>query len=257
VTGELLPSDASVASDPAVVRIADAPHRRARAYLDEVLAVSDAPFPAARARLGDSALLELVADVQRAATNAELSMTSLLPGFGYAGLPAGEVKVRDVYALYPYENQLVVVELDGATVKALLEHAAEFYETATWKDGHLVLTTKPTMVSYNFDVIEGVSYRIDPTAPVGERVKDLTRNGRPLAPSDRFTMAVNSYRAQGAGGYSALKSAKVVKLVSEEIRELIIDELRTRKRIAPRLDHNWTVAPDVDWAPNAFPARTN
>jgi len=163
----------------------------------------------------------------------------------------------EIAALYPYENQLVVVEVDGATVKSLLEHAAEFFETAAWQDGRLVLTTKPTMIPYNFDVIEGVTYRIDPAAPVGARVKDLERNGRAVAPADRFTMAVNSYRAQGAGGYTALKGSKVVRIVSEEIRELLIDELRKRKRISPTLDHNWVVAPEVEFAPGSFAPRAN
>ena len=257
ITGELLPSDKSVESDPEVARIA-APHdTRARAYMDESLATSDAPFPAAGARLGDSALLELVSETMRAATKADLSMASLLPGGRYAGLPAGTIKVRDVYALYPYENQLVVVEVDGAAVKSLLEHAAEFYGAAAWSDGRLVLTPKPGMVPYNFDAIEGVEYRIDPTAPVGSRVKDLAYKGAPMRDADRFTMAVNSYRAQGAGGYRALKGSKVVRVYSEEIRELLIGELKKRGRISPRWDHNWVVAPDAVWTPDAFAPRTN
>jgi 2',3'-cyclic-nucleotide 2'-phosphodiesterase/3'-nucleotidase len=257
ITGELLPSDKSVAADPEVARIA-APHdAHARAYMDQTVAVSDAPFPAAGARLGDSALLELVSETMRSATKADLSMASLIPGGRYAGLPAGEIKVRDVYALYPYENQLVVVEVDGAAVRSLLEHAAEFYGTATWSDGKLVLTPKPGMIAYNFDAIEGVSYRIDPTSPVGSRVKDLAYGGAPLKETDRFTMAVNSYRAQGAGGYRALKGSKVVRVYSDEIRELLIEAVRKRGRISPRWDHNWVVAPDAAWTPDAFAPRAN
>jgi 2',3'-cyclic-nucleotide 2'-phosphodiesterase / 3'-nucleotidase len=249
VTGELQPSDASVPVDETIARIAEPHDRAARAYLEETIAIAEDAFPAATARLEDTALLDLVNDTQLQATGADLSMTSLLPGGRFEGLPKGPVTVRNLYSLYPYENQLVAVQIDGAILKACLEHAAEFYSSASWEGGHLVLTPKAGMIPYNFDVVQGVSYRIDPTAPVGSRVKDLTFRGRPVTPGDSFTLAVNSYRAQGSGGYTALKGARVVKLVPEEIRELLITRLKEAGRIRPVVDRNWIVAPDAAWAP--------
>jgi 5''-nucleotidase, C-terminal domain. len=60
------------------------------------------------------------------------------------------------------------------------------------------------MRPYNFDVVQGASYRIDPTAPAGRRVRELRYRGREVRDEDVFTLAVNSYRAQGSGGYAAL-----------------------------------------------------
>ncbi len=250
VSGELLPSDASVPVDPAIAAIARPQHERALAYLDEPIATAAGAFPGERARLEDTALLDLVNDTQRAATGAQLSMTSLLPG-RFEGFPAGPLTVRQVYALYPYENQLSVLEVDGATLKAVLEHAASFYGSAAWENGKLVLTPKPGMIPYNFDVLQGASYRIDPTAPEGSRIRDLRFQGREVKPDDTFTLAVNSYRAQGSGGYGALKKAKLVRTYNDEIRELIIDRLRKGKTVVPVVDENWFVAPEADWAPQA------
>ncbi len=250
VSAALLPSDASVATDPAIAAIA-APHDAiARAYMDEQVAVAEEDFPGARARLEDTALLDFVNDTMREATGADLSMTSLLPG-RFEGFRKGPIKVRNVYTLYPYENTLVAIEIDGATLKACLEHAAEFYGSAAWEDGRLVLKPKEGMIPYNFDVVQGATYRIDPTAPVGSRVKDLAYRGRPMQPADRFTLAVNAYRAQGSGGYKALRGAKVVKEIPDEIRELLIERLRKLGHVRPRSDHNWVVAPDAAWAPEA------
>jgi len=250
LTAALLLSDASVATDPAVAAIA-APHdAAARTYMDTVVATAEEDFPGARARLEDTALLDFVNDTMREATGADLSMTSLLPG-RFEGFRKGPIKVRNVYTLYPYENQLVEIEVDGATLKACLEHAAEFYGAAQWEDGKLVLTPKEKMIPYNFDVVQGAAYRIDPTAPVGSRVKELAYKGRPVQPSDRFTLAVNAYRAQGSGGYKALKGAKVVKEFPDEIRELLIERLRKLGTVRPQTDHNWVVAPDAAWAPEA------
>lgn len=250
MTAALLPSDGSVATDPAIAAIA-APHDvAARAYMDQVVAVAEEDFPGARARLEDTALLDFVNDTMREATGAELSMTSLLPG-RFEGFRKGPIKVRNVYTLYPYENALVSIDVDGATLKACLEHAAEFYGSSTWEDGRLILKPKEGMIPYNFDVIQGATYRIDPTSPVGSRVKDLAYRGRPVQPSDRFTVAVNAYRAQGSGGYKALKGARVVKEMPDEIRELLIERLKKLGTVRPHTDHNWFVAPDTGWAPEA------
>ncbi len=250
VAGALLPSDASVATDPAIAAIA-APHdAAARDYMDEQVAVAEEDFPGARARVEDTALLDFVNDTMRDATGADLSMTSLLPG-RFEGFRKGPIKVRNVYTLYPYENTLVAIEIDGATLKACLEHAAEFYGSAAWEDGRLVLKPKEGMIPYNFDVVQGATYRIDPTAPIGSRVKDLAYRGRPVQPADRFTLAVNAYRAQGSGGYKALRGARVVKEIPDEIRELLIERLRKLGHVRPQTDHNWVVAPDAAWAPEA------
>lgn len=247
--GALLPTDGSLPVDPAVARIAAPFDRAARRWLDETVVEAEEAFPAERARLEDTALLDLINDAQLTATGADLSMTSLLPGGRYAGLPKGRVTVRDLYALYPYENQLVVVEIDGAQLRACLERAAEFFASASLEEGKLVLVPNPKMIPYNFDVIEGASYRIDPMAPVGRRVRDLAVKGRPVRPTDRFTLAVNSYRAQGGGGYSALRNARVVKSVPVGIRELLIESLRAAGHVRPVVDHNWVIAPDAVWAP--------
>ncbi len=247
-TGALLSSDASVAVDPEIATIAKGPHERALAYLSEPLATASGPFPGGRARLEDTALLDLINDTQLAATGADLSLTSLLP-FRFDGWEKGPVTVRQVYALYPYENQLVVVEVDGAQLKSVLEHAASYYGTAEWRDGHLVLSPQAGMTAYNFDVLQGASYRVDPTAPVGNRVKELRFKGRDVKDGDHFSLAVNSYRAQGAGGYVALKGTKVLRTYNDEIRELLVERLRKAGTIQPVTDRNWILAPETTWAP--------
>lgn len=246
--GELLPSDGTVSVDPEIAAIARPHHERALAYLDEPIATAAGPFPADRARLEDSALLDLINETQLAATGAQLSMTSLLP-FRHDGWKEGPVTVRDVYSIYPFENQLVVVEVDGKRLRALLEHAASFYESAEWKDGRLLLTPRAGMRPYNFDVVQGVSYRIDPTAPAGRRVRELRYRGREVRDEDVFTLAVNSYRAQGAGGYAALRGTRVVRAYNDEIRDLLVERLRSAGTVHPVTDRNWVLAPETSWAP--------
>ena len=110
------------------------------------------------------------------------------------------------------------------------------------------------MRPYNFDVVQGVTYRIDPTAPVGSRIRELRFRGRDVADSDVFTLAVNSYRAQGSGGYAALRGSRVLRAYNDEIRELLVERLRSAGTVDPVTDRNWVLAPGTDWAPDPPPA---
>src|SRR2546428_13811855 len=59
-------------------------------------------------------------------------------------------------------------------------------------------------------------------------------------------MAVNSYRQAGGGGYSMLAGAPVIYDKSEDIRELLVDEIRRAHTIqaASYLRPSWAIIPD-------------
>jgi hypothetical protein len=98
---------------------------------------------------------------------------------------------------------------------------------------------------YNFDVVSGVDYALDLTKPVGQRVTKLERNGRAVAASDSFTLALNNYRASGSGGFSMLIGAPVVYDRGESIRDLLIADIQRRGRISPAdvFRKNWEIVP--------------
>jgi 2',3'-cyclic-nucleotide 2'-phosphodiesterase/3'-nucleotidase len=95
----------------------------------------------------------------------------------------------------------------------------------------------------------GVTYRIDPAAPAGRRVRDLAREGRPVRDEDRFTLAANSYRVAGGGGYAALREAQVARTLPGEVRDLLIEKARAWRKLEPACDRNWLIAPDVELSP--------
>ncbi len=43
-----------------------------------------------------------------------------------------------------------------------------------------MVETNPRVRHYQFDILAGAHYRIDPTRPVGDRVRDLTYQGKPM-----------------------------------------------------------------------------
>src|SRR5690606_19565891 len=103
----------------------------------------------------------------------------------------------------------------------------------------------PDVPGYNYDVISGFDYSLDLSRPVGVRVVRLEREGRPVAPTDSFTLALNNYRANGSGGFSMLAGAPVVYDRGEGIRELLIAEIERRGSLDPAdyFRRNWEIVP--------------
>ena len=92
------------------------------------------------------------------------------------------------------------------------------------------------------------AYDIDLRRPVGDRIQRLGVRGRPVEPTDSFTMAINSYRQTGAGGYDMVRGAPVVYDKGESIVELLIDAVRARSPIdSAELAgiSSWRIVPEV------------
>ena len=203
------------------------------------------PVTVAGCRLADCPALDLIHAVQLAASGADLSLASLLTD-RTPDLEAGPVTWRWVYSLYVYANTLVSVRLTGSQVRDLLEHTARYYDglDCSGGDGWTVLTD-PNVPHYNVDSMAGLSYRIDPTRPEGDRVRDIRYHGLPLDLHADFTVVCNSYRAAGGGGFPHLAGAEVVWKTPREMTDLIGDWLTAHDPWIPRTDDNWGLAPEI------------
>jgi 2',3'-cyclic-nucleotide 2'-phosphodiesterase (5'-nucleotidase family) len=69
--------------------------------------------------------------------------------------------------------------------------------------------------------------------------------GRPVAPTDSFTFALNNYRQTGGGGYAMLAGSKNLDDRQLEIRQLLIDEVAKKKALRPEdyAKKNWEIVP--------------
>jgi len=216
-------------------------HVRTREYVGRRIGVSTDEWSSELSRTRDTPIADLINDVQRRATGADLSSTA---AFSLAArIPRGPITVADVAGLYIYDNTLKAVRISGAQLRAYLEKSAEYYLPCPAARCERV--TNPAVPGYNFDVISGVDYALDLTRPAGRRVVRLERDGRAVAPSDSFTIALNNYRASGSGGFSMLIGAPVVYDRGESIRDLLIADLQRRGRISPAdvFRKNWEIVP--------------
>lgn len=234
-----LPVDA-VAPDAGVMKLAEPYDRETQGWLNHVIGESAAELSAQDARLRDNALLDLIQRVQLEAGRADVSMAaSFNPA---ARVARGPVTVRDIAALYEYENTLVVIEVTGRQLKDALEHSAEYFKAYVPGKAAADLVDEK-IPGYNFDIAEGVTYDLDISQPVGQRIQNLRWRGQPLGMTQKLRLATNNYRVNGGGGYTMYRGAPELFRSSEEIRELIIGWVEQHRRIPPEPTNNWRLLP--------------
>lgn len=235
-----IPTDDKVEADAEISKLAEPYDRETQAWLGHVIGESSEELSARDARFRDTAILDLIQRVQLEAGRADVSMAASFNT--EARIARGPVTVRDIAGLYIYENTLVTLEVTGQQVKDALEHSAEYFLP------YVPGKAAPDLVNekipgYNFDVAEGVTYDLDISKPLGQRIQNLRFQGRPLSPAQKLRLVTNNYRVNGGGGYSMFKGAPVVYRSSEEIRELIIDWVERHKQIPVEPTNNWRLLP--------------
>lgn len=224
--------------DPEIAKIGEPYDKETQAWLSRAIGESSEELTAQQCRFHDSAIIDLIQQVQLEAGNADVSMAACFNE--RAHIPKGQVTVRDIAGLYEYENTLVTVELTGQQLKDALEHSALYFKE--YEPGKSLNELVDSHIpGFNFDVAQGVSYDIDLTKPTGQRIQNLKFKGQPLSPTQKLRVVTNNYRVNGGGGFTMYKDAPVIYRSSAEVRELIIDWVEKHKTVPTQTDNNWRI----------------
>jgi 2',3'-cyclic-nucleotide 2'-phosphodiesterase/3'-nucleotidase len=227
---------ASRSPSDAVRALVAAEHEEVRAYVNAPIVSIPEAWTSRDARSGDTPMLDLIHHVQLTVTGADLSAASAFTTSAEFTPPT--LKRRDLSALYPYENTLYVIDITGKQLREYLEFTSRYY-LVNPTPGELLVNR--SWAGFNFDSVAGVDYELDLRKEPGSRLVYLRSDGREVRDSDTFTLAVNSYRAEGGGGFTMLAGSPVSYRSTQSVRELMEDELRRMDvlRIADVHTRNW------------------
>lgn len=248
--------------DPAIVELVAPCDERAKGYsreeigtlVDGALAPDDEVKGIPSACLMDTAFVDLVHEAQLYHSNADVSSTAYY-GVGVAVEP-GPIRRCDISKVYRYQNTLYTLRMTGAQLRTYMEWSAGFYQQ--YHEGDLTPCFDPKAALFNYDMFQGVNYRVNVTKEPGSRIEELVwPDGTPVGDDDVFTLATSNYRANThlLGPNSIFGEDDAPTLLEIDVhgniggvRELIADYIQNAKGglLSPSCDNNWSVV-GYDW----------
>ncbi len=134
----------------------------------------------------ESDLGNLYADILREEGEAQI-------GFIHAGglrkdLPKGDVPLADLMNSFPFKNEMVILEMNGAQIKEVLEQS---------------LTLERGMLQ-----VSGLNVEYDLDRPIGGRTLSISVGNEILDPRAAYRVATTDFLAQGGDHYSTFPQTK-------------------------------------------------
>lgn len=209
------------------------------------------PLISRKAYAGMSDYINLIHTVCLRQSGAQISFAAPLTFNGY--VREGDILYTDLATIYPYENQLYIINMTGEQIRKALEYSYDGWIN-TWKeDGNVLkIANKPDSRTssdrwsfvgrtYNFDSAAGINYTVDITRDYGNRVHITSlAGGEPFDENATYSVALTSYRASGGGGHlsngAGIDTDRIGDIVTDklpDIRNLIYDFLQEYPEITP------------------------
>lgn len=166
----------------------------------------------------ESELSNFAADVIRARAEKEIGEPVQLAMTNYGGIrtamPKGDVRVYDIFSIFPFENDIVVCKVKGSKLRQFFDNYA--------KKGYV-------------ECLSGVELVID-----NYRITKFNIAGKPLDPNKTYNFATINFLLDGGDGSRIGTYADKVIDTDVLIRDAVVDHIKSLtaqdKKIDPKMD---------------------
>lgn len=259
-------------ADQRVIDIAKESHQGTINYVRQQVGTTTAPITSYFSLVKDDPSVQIVNNAQLWYAKQELAGTpeANLPilsaaapfkagtrgdATAYTDIPAGPIAIKNVADLYLYDNVTAILKVNGAQLKEWLEMSAGQFNTIDPNNSQPQNLVNTDYRTYNFDVIDGITYEFDITQPNkydregklanpnASRVRNLKYQGKEIDPNQEFIVVTNNYRSNG--NFPGVREASLNRLLNLENRQAIINYILAVKNINPSADQNWHFADTI------------
>jgi 5'-nucleotidase len=211
-TGDVIEKSASIVTtwgdegpgltpDPAAAALTSAAEQAVAPLVTRVVGVAPEAITTTENDAGESLMGNLIADAQRVRTDADFAFMN--PGGIRTSLNAGEVTWGELFAIQPFSNDLVSMDLTGAQVRTLLEQQ--------WVGQTSPRILKTSGIWYRWQPCPGYNKGAVPFCPQGGvpqivEIRVGGPSGAILDPGATYRVTVNSFMASGGDSFLVLPS---------------------------------------------------
>ncbi len=227
--------DANVTPDATVQALLNAYATISAPIANRVIGSITADITRTANAAGESALGDVIADAQLAATSAEKDGGAVVAMTNPGGIRTdllyaqsvnkegdGNVTYGEAFAVQPFSNSLVTMTLTGDQLKAVLEQQA---------------TTNRTL-----QISASLTYNWSTSAPAGSKVSGMKINGVAVEPATTYRVTVNNFLAAGGDGFTTLTAGTNL-LTGEIDLDAFIAYLGANSPVAPGPQNRITLVP--------------
>ncbi|MEO9865340.1 MAG: 5'-nucleotidase C-terminal domain-containing protein [Yoonia sp.] len=157
-------------------------------------------------------------------------------------IPPGPIKRSDVTAIYPFNNTAVAILRNGAQIKDWLEASALLYRPIQKGQQNQVLID-PHVPPYFFDTVFGLTYRIDVSAPPGDRISQIRRYGELVRDTDQFVLVSATNRLEQ--GHN-IPPDDIIHVANQNSQDMLIASLKRQSPVTVPCPFVWDFAPLPD-----------
>jgi 5'-nucleotidase/UDP-sugar diphosphatase len=201
--------------DPDIAGVVETYHQQIRDRFAAVVGETRADL--IRNSRGESNVGNLICDAMREAAGADIAFQN--SGGIRANIPKGKITLEQVYALLPFDNTLIGMELTGRQVLRILE--------------------KNTAGGYGILQVSGLRAVYDRGKPAGERVVKVEVAGRPMEPERLYRIATNDFLAVGGDAYTVFRDGRNIQY-GDDLRDLFSAYLKKYSPVQPAVEGRLT-----------------
>lgn len=166
---------------------------------------------ATRIRSQETNLGNLLADLLRAEFGTEVALVN--GGQIRDSIPVGPVDFGRLLRVLPFDSPTVTITVTGEQLRQALENS---------------VSRLPGSTAGRFLQVSGLSVHYDLSASPGSRLREITIGGRPLEAARRYSVATDSFLADGGDGYGMFAQAQDRIERQVPLRDVLLNALRAK-----------------------------